>query len=54
MAVVAADKLEHLLALGVGTHKPQHRQAGLRAGADEADHLHRGDKLDDHLGQDIL
>mmetsp|Transcript_11265 Transcript_11265/g.28891 ORF Transcript_11265/g.28891 Transcript_11265/m.28891 type:complete len:438 (+) Transcript_11265:144-1457(+) len=54
MAVVAADELDDLLALGVGAHETQHRQAGLRARVHKAHHLHRRHTVDNHLAQDVL
>jgi len=50
----AAGRAARLVALGVRTHEPQHRQARLRAAVDEAHHLHARHALDDHLGQHVL
>lgn len=44
----------HLGAAGEGAHEADHRQAGLGARVDKANHLHRGHALNHHLGQDVL
>src|SRR3989449_839575 len=51
MAVVAALELEDRVAAGVGPRQPDRAHHGLGARADETHALHRGDGLDDHLGQ---
>ena len=54
MSVVAANKLDDLLTLGVCPHQAQHRQAGLCAAADKAHHLHGWHTVNDQLCQHIL
>ena len=51
VAVVAALELHDQVAPGGGAGEPQRAHHGLGPGVDEAHHLHRGQRLDDKLGQ---
>src|SRR6266481_1311917 len=51
MAVVAALKLDDVFALGEGPRQPNRGHGGLGSRADETYLLHRGEGLDDLLGQ---
>mmetsp|Transcript_27728 Transcript_27728/g.85715 ORF Transcript_27728/g.85715 Transcript_27728/m.85715 type:complete len:405 (-) Transcript_27728:166-1380(-) len=54
VAVVAALELDDLLAARVRADEAEHAHARLRARVREADHLHGGDRVDDHFGEDVL
>ena len=54
VAVIAAFKLDHLVASGEGAHQSKNRHAGLGAAVDEAHHLDAGNSVDHHLGQGVL
>ena len=51
VAVVGAGELDHDLAAGHGAGEPHRAHRRLGAGAGHPQHLHRGDAVDDLLGQ---
>ena len=54
MAVVAAFKLDHLVASGEGADQSQHCHAGLGAAVHEAHHFNAGYGVNHHGGQGVL
>ena len=54
MAVVAAFKLDYLVASGEGAPEAEHSHTGFGTAVYKADHLNAGHSIDHHLRQGVL